>query len=363
MSVFTLTLKLLTPLHIGDGIELRQGFDFVVHNGYTYRLDEDAILAAKAPNLKKNSDGGYLPLGKQLSKADYKNHALFRYILCGAPSSSKEDARIRSFIKDVHDRPYIPGSSLKGAIRTALAWNALNIKKVLLQRGSFGSKPTPGQPLERHIFGDDPKKDLLRALQISDLHAVQKPDKNLILVNAQVFTRQQGQAPIELEALKGDTILGGSLKIDDTLFAPWAEAELHFSDRKRWLQDDLPSLLQAHSRARIEPLAEWFSHLQQGNKVAEFYRTLSNAQLEPNQALLQLGWGTGWDGKTFWTHLQKDPDLFEQLLRGFRMVRSAKGDTKRKPGDPFPRSRRSVVDKGQPSAPFGWVLLTMEPAG
>ena len=122
MSVYQVKLQTLSPVHIGDGGELRQGFDFMVRGNATYRLNEDAILQAKEAQVRPDRYGHYPTPGALLQEADYERDAYFRYILRGAARSAKLDARLKSFIKDVYDRPYIPGSSLKGALRTALAW-------------------------------------------------------------------------------------------------------------------------------------------------------------------------------------------------------------------------------------------------
>jgi CRISPR-associated protein Csm5 len=142
------------------------------------------------------------------------------------------------------------------------------------------------------------------------------------------------------------------------------EDKLHFSNRKHWL-DELIARVQKHSQARIQPLITWFEDAERGERVARFYRQLSQAKLSPNQALLQLGWGSGWDGKTFWTHQQRDIDLFEKLVKEFRLHKQQSGAPPRKPGDPFPRSKRAAMrvqgKVSSPVAPFGWVLLEMNP--
>jgi CRISPR-associated protein Csm5 len=363
MSVYEVVLRTLTPIHIGDGDELRQDFDFVVHGGHTYRLDEDAVLQAKQTELKVGAGGHYPPPGKLLSERDFTNPALFRYVLRGSPRSKKVDARIKTFIKDVHDLPYIPGSSLKGALRTALAWTGWDEVNPKLERSAIGrSKSWAAQPLERQLFGRDPNHDLLRVLHVSDLAGPQVPGEGLALVNAQVLTLKSAGSPIELEALTGNRQLTGSLTIDETLFAAWAEGELHFSDRRQWLEE-LAARAQAHSLRRITELLQWFERADNASSIAGFYRQLAGLQLPPNQALLQLGWGSGWDGKTFWTHLLKEKQLFEQLVSDFRMHKAAPGSPPRKIGDPFPRSKRAVmvVKDGiaRPAAPFGWVLIEL----
>lgn len=364
MSNYKLSLHTLSPLHIGDGDELRQHFDFAVHEGRTYRLNEDAILLAKEDRLRPDRAGHYPAPGLLLEERDFQNPALFRYSLRGFPRSSKTDARLKSFIKDVHDRPYIPGSSLKGAMRTALAWTGWREVQPRLDRSAIGrSRSWAGQPLERKLFGPDPNHDLLRALQVSDLSGPGEAGGGLMIVNAQVLTRRNAGSPIELEAVAGDTAFTGSLVIDDRLFSEQAERELHFNNRRHWLDELLPRI-QAHSRARISELARWFAEADNCETIAAFYRQLSAVNLAPNQALLQIGWGAGWDGKTFWTHLQKEKLLFEQLVTDFRMHKTGRSSPPRRAGDPFPRSKRAVmlVKEGVARAarPFGWVLIELE---
>jgi CRISPR-associated protein Csm5 len=361
MTTYQLTLRTLSPLHIGDGNELRLGFDFVVHHHNTYRLNEDAVLLAKGERLIQDRTGNYPLPGSLLSERDFDNPAFFRYILRGEPRSKRDDARVKSFIKDILDCPYIPGASLKGAFRTALAWTGWKEVNPHFDRSTLGrSKSWAGQPLESKLFGADPNHDLLRALQISDLFGPEKAGQGLLLVNAQVLTLRSKGSPVELEAIAGDVSFQGTLHIDDFLFSPQAEKELHFANRRAWLDELLPRA-QAFSRHRLERLASWFERADDASKVAAFYRRLAGVSLGPNQAVLQISWGAGWDGKTFGNRLQTNPQLFENLVSDYRMHKAPKGSPPRKPGDPFPRSRRVAVTVKdgivQAGAPFGWVLV------
>jgi len=364
MTVYNVKLQTLSPLHIGDGDELRLDFDYVVHENHTYRLNEDAILFAKESSLKPDRQGHYPTPGELLTAADFENGDLFRYVLRGAARSGKTDARMKSFIKDVYDRPYIPGSSLKGALRTALAWTGWEDVNPKVDRGSIGDrKAWAGQKLERKLFGADPNHDLLRALHVSDLFGPKEAGGKLMVVNAQVLTKRTAQSPIELETLGGEVSFNGMLTVDEALFKPFAEKELGFSNRKHWL-DELALRAQKHSSARIAELAAWFEEADQSySAIAKFYRQLSEAQLSSNQAFMQIGWGAGWDGKTFWTHLQKDARLFETLVEDFRMNKASR-TSHREAGDAFPRSKRAAMQVKQgtarAAAPFGWVLIELE---
>lgn len=366
MAVYTLKVTTLTPLHIGDGYELRQGFDFVVYNKKTYRLDVDALLAARGERLRPDRMGNYPLPSTLLEEADYTRRDFFRYVLPGSPRSNKADARLRSCIKDVYDRPYIPGSSLKGALRTALAWCGWSEVGLRLERSIIGqSRKGAGQELERRLFGRDPNHDLLRALQVSDCSGPGKPGGNLAVVNAQVLTLRAAGSPVELEAVRGDVVFQGSLHIDETLFSRMAEPQLGFANHRRWLDELLPRV-QKHSRARLLRLAAWFEQSADGAQVGQFYRELLEKDLPSTQAFMQLGWGTGWDGMTLGSHLQKDANLFEQIVWDFKLHKANRNAPPRKPGDPFPRSKRAVmrVVEGRAAAvaPLGWVLLELTPA-
>ncbi len=362
MTVYKVTIRTLCPLHIGDGDELKQDFDFVAYNNHTWRLNEDAVLTAKQASLQPDRAGRYPLPGKLLTDADFGNDAFFRYVLRGVPRSSKTDARVRSFIKDICDRPYIPGSSLKGALRTALAWTGW--KEVQPDLNAIGPRRSwAGQPLERKMFGANPNLDLMRAVHVADLFGPQQAGGSLMLVNAQVLTKKSAGSPIELEAIPGDVTFTGSLTVDETLFSSQAEPILHFGSRRHWL-DEMLKRTQAHSLARIQELADWFEHAEGTGAIAAFYRDLARAGLDSNQALVQVGWGTGWDGKTFWTHLQKDKRCFEQIIQQFRLHKAGHNSPPRREGDPFPRSKRAIMrikdGVARPAAPLGWALLILE---
>jgi CRISPR-associated protein Csm5 len=299
-----------------------------------------------------------------INENDLNNPVFYRYDLKGFPRSAKRDARLQACIKDVYDRPYIPGSSLKGAIRTALAWTGWPEVGINFDRSMVGHKRQwAGQKIEREIFGQSPNNDLLRALQISDCVGPQKPGEKLIVVNVQVITANNSGSPIELEAIGGDTVFTGNIHIETELFQESFNRKLGFNNRRHWLEELMPRL-QAHSKARIDELHTWFSK-NNLTAVAKFYQQLSRANLPDNQALVQLGWGTGWDGKTFWSHIQKDPLLFSRLVIDFRMQKSGRSGSFKNAIKEFPKSKRVAMKIKEGSwsaaAPLGWVLLEIKP--
>ncbi|HEY75205.1 MAG TPA: type III-A CRISPR-associated RAMP protein Csm5 [Thermoflexia bacterium] len=360
---------LLTPLHIGTGRDLLHEYDFAVHKGRTWRLNEEALLEAQDvddPTLAEQL--ARTPPARLLRPEDFQRESpFFRYTVRGVPRSVAEGAQVREQLKDVYDRPYLPGTSLKGALRTAIAWHAWEALGLRPRRTRL--KPNPrfaAQDYERGIFGKNPNHDLLRALHVEDSQPVE--EECLILLNARVLHRSGKMAsPIALEAIASETVFHLSFKLDLALFSEWArERGLRLRGRE-WLEQ-LPSVVRIHTQQRIAEEIEWFQGVPGAEEVLDFYRQLQQAIPPGSRFLLQVGWGTGWDDKTFGSRLRADPQFMEGILRSRRAGGYGIARGRRRPGDPFPKSRRVAVriTPGQgraiekPAAPLGWVLVEME---
>jgi len=369
--LYDVQVRLLTPLHIGSGRELLHKYDYAIHGGRTWRLDEGAILA-----MQETDDPAWtarltrIPPADLLREEDFRADApYFRYLVRGVPRSAAEGIQVREQLKDPYDRPYLPGSSLKGALRTALAWHGWKVLNLRPDKGRL--KPNPrfaAQDYERRIFGKNPNHDLLRALQVGDSEPVGAD--RLILVNARVLHRSGATAsPIELEALAPNTVLPLRIKLDEALFSAWARRRGLTLRGREWLEQ-LLQIVRQHTAQRLADEVAWFTGVPGAERVADFYRRLSQTGLPAHAFLIQVGWGTGWDDKTFGSHLRADERFMEGILAPRRRggYGLARGRLRR--GDPFPKSRRVLVrvrrgPGGQvheePAAPLGWLLVEMRP--
>ena len=354
---YTVHMVTLSPLHVGTGRELMRDYDYVVHGGRTWRIDQDVLLDA-ALGEDKEWDAALLgrPAAELLREEDYKpGSKLFRYVARGMPRSQDQGARLREQIKDVWDRPYLPGSSLKGALRTAIFDWALGQREDALDVGRLGrDRRWAAQPIERAVLGRNPNYDLLRALQVGDSRPV-RANASLSIENAQVLTGREPGSPIEIEAIRPEVRLRTEVKLDLALFSPAAEGTLHFGSRLEWLTG-----LMGLCRARVTPILlgerDWYQTRYPGSAVARFYGKLHQIvqELPDERALLQIGWGGGWGSKTVGGRLSEGER--EGVIGRYSLARG-----RRRSGDPFPKSRRVVLDTGgQPAAPLGWVLIEMK---
>jgi len=353
---YTLNLMTLSPLHIGSGRELLRDYDYAVRNGRTWRIDEDALLDAALGEGEFDEALLRRPAAELLQPGDFRpDSGLFRYAVKGEPRSRQQGSQLREQIKDAFDRPYLPGSSLKGAFRSAIFdWALAQNPQALDTRRLKGSRKWAAQPIERALLGRNPNYDLLRALQVGDSLPLDA-NKSLSIENVQVITGGQPGSPIEIEALRTQIRLRAGVKLDMSLFAPQSERKLHLGDKLDWLTG-----LMTVCRARVTPILaaerDWFAKRYPSSPVAGFYAQLHElvAGMPDERCLLQVGWGGGWLNKTAGQRLNERQR--EEVIRRYRLARG-----KRQPGDSFPRSRRVALDgQGRIVAPLGWVLIEMK---
>jgi CRISPR-associated protein Csm5 len=357
---WTVEIKTLSPLHIGNGSELMLDYDLVPYHGRTYRVNEDALLDAmlvRAEEEGANAINRMLmgrPAAELLAPSDFGNPALFRYSLTGEPT--KREGKIPEQIKDVYDRPYLPGSALKGALRTLLAWGmytrtgqAPDLDQ-LDRRAKYAA-----QGLERDLFGRDPNRDFLRALQVRDSAPPAEADA-LRLEQVQVYP---GGTPVEVEAVPAGVVFQTAIAVDEYGFQDEIARQLGWRGKRAWL-GQLVTLGKEYARERLLTEVAFFKDHGGPQDALGFYaalvRQVVEDELADDEFLLQVGWGAGWESKTLGSGLLRQDDAaFERLLDQYRMTK----EKRREIGDPFPKSRTLALRGGEPAWPLGWVRVKL----
>jgi CRISPR-associated protein Csm5 len=351
-------VETLSPFHIGSGTDLMLGYDLVPHRGRTYRVDEQVLLDAML--MRAEAEGAAAvnqmlvgrPASELLERDDFDNPDFFHYTLVGTPD--KDEGKIPEQLKDVYGRPYLPGSSLKGALRTLLAWGIYtrsdskpDLNK-LERRAKFAARG-----LEKELFGRDPNRDFLRALQVQD-SAPLEDENALNLQQVQVYP---GGTPIEVEAVRAGMVFRLAVAVDEYGFQGRPARRLGWEDKRAWL-GYLTVLGKEYARERLLTEVEFFKERGGPQATLGFYAALVKqileGELDENEFLLQVGWGTGWESKTLGSGLiRQDDAAFERLLNKYRMTK----ERNREVGDPFPKSRTLALRGSDPSLPLGWVRV------
>lgn len=121
----TYELTTLSPVHVGTGTTLMH-FDAVYTEEAWHRIDLDRVLARPDVNahaLARAMSQPHFRWSEWLREAQIPLDEARAYSLpC---PQDPEEVGVREAIKDAYGRPYLPGSSVKGAIRTALLWYLL----------------------------------------------------------------------------------------------------------------------------------------------------------------------------------------------------------------------------------------------
>ncbi|MEA3337214.1 MAG: type III-A CRISPR-associated RAMP protein Csm5 [Chloroflexota bacterium] len=376
----TARVELLSDVHIGTGTNLVRDIDWIaMDDGWVYFADSGLVLEAV---FQRAEDDGMdmsrvahtlagrtladLQEMQWLTNDDFgSDHPLFRYRLKGAPAT----VNIREQIKDIYGRPYLPGSSLKGALRTVLAVGAAaELEPDMSRLGR--QREWAGQPVEKQLFGKNPNEDLLRALQVGDSAALSP--KQLALRRAHIYPtasqsyrgRSRG-LDVDVETVVKGTVFELPIHIPTELME---DRNTPFDRRRRmeighWVRgaDWLGQLArwgQQNAKTILEEEIVFFQERRDVPGVHRFYGDTVNlfTELKPNEFLLVIGWGGGWHTKTFNKLLKQDPVAFDRLVSRYNLNPTGK----HKPGDPFPKSRHLLRVGDQPGWPLGWVKVSLE---
>ncbi len=369
----TYRVQVLSPVHIGSGQTLGL-HDIAVIDGRLWRFDVEKLaehLARDLQTLDRYVTGGAAALAEW---PETLRQACARYV---QPWTGPPPREVREHIADALGRFYIPGTTLKGAIRTAILWayhDGLSPEAKARQVDRIGQvreRNRAGEPWQRVVFGQDPNHDILRGLRVTDSSpvplsrsavaevrvAVEEPSGQLTwFVRPGCHKENMAEAlPLWVEVIPGNVEVTVTVEVDRFLtenatltgraasFNP--AQELGFERKRRFLDTWVQRCNRMADRiARREQ--EWAARLGLDTYRKFYDWLLQDMEAHPDAVYLQLGWGVGWHGKTAVEPL--GTDAVEKARRVYGLGRQ---------GYPFPKTRRILFRQGRPYVPLGWVRL------
>ncbi len=309
-----------------------------------------------------------------------KNYGYFGLKTLKEQINQKKKPEVRLAVKSPDYRLYIPGSSIKGAIKTAWAYDYCKKNSKILTDISRADGDRKAHALVQNLFqsdeGKDANYDLFRVLQIGDTEPV-KPEDALYVVASRVLSAavkprsknvsaQWKDYWVFCEAIARETNHTGSAAIhvellnnkDAQLNLKWKEEQRNFS---------LQSLCRAVNSFALDICnweIEYFSEINQIQDKCEtqsllnLYKDYWKKQLEnisANTCYLCIGYGSGWHKMTVGMLLERE------LGDKFKGLREKWGLAKRHTEFDYPKSRKLIMIKeGKATYPFGWVKLEFE---
>ncbi|MDR7400228.1 MAG: type III-A CRISPR-associated RAMP protein Csm5 [Armatimonadota bacterium] len=390
VSTTTYTLRCLSPVHVGTEERLG-GHDVLVLQRILYRVDAARLLTEleQAREARDRYLSGGLSQIVQWLQQGGRLKRLSVYS-CRVPRDPRPREDLRPFLADPLGRPYVPGTELKGAVRTAVLWHRISqqpdsrdslARRVGRTRNRRGEEEdqrdrrSAGEWLEDTLLGGDPHEDAFRAIRFGDSTPV--PSAHLrvypILVTA---LQRDGLAAMQSPGSRSQP--GRYAQDPASAVASFCEC-LHETDsqvrveldtyllenHQRWRRDSfLPDrwteACNAFSRWVADRERQWWvraansaPHAMQrlAQSVASFYTDLVGrvGNLGPGQVVLNLGWGGGWRTKTV-SELFGD-QVVQEMVRRYRLDR---GSGSR----PFPKTRKVAWVSQDRFLPMGWVVLS-----
>ncbi|WP_271629081.1 type III-A CRISPR-associated RAMP protein Csm5 [Caldicellulosiruptor sp. DIB 104C] len=381
----TYEIEVLTPTIIG-GQDKIQSFEFVREGEYLYFLNFDKLFEQ---NLFKDSFIEELSRGlssgerdfniKDILKKysiDFKKVVKYRLRLEGVTSPYRE---VVAFVKSA-GRFYIPGSSLKGAMRSsitkALSKNLLQLYGNALsnayQKALNNSRVDPkfvSRDADERIFGT-PYESPFKYLKVSDSSFADQESAGIFEIKvlnicsnqAKWFSRNGNSddprqaTAIVAEGLKPGVKLYGTIKVEEDLIegnsaVKGLKEKLLTSGETSSPHEFVARILSSVAKDYIQKEISFYSKYNQNQIVSEYQKLLSILNsLDKNQFLLQIGFSTGYLSKTVGIFFNSNH--FTQL---------SKVDTQSKIyPNLFPKSRRLLFKDGQVWTVPGWIKVTIK---
>ncbi len=410
----TIKLKTVTPVFVGSGDSVKP-LSYVLEGDTVHVLNEDRFFAALSPQERDRYLAWIEPLLDRLARLDEQtaqarenfdqrrqlqrerrevesNLSLHRFLSnelkvnparfiqqrnCEAYqvrcSTRPERDGFRLHLKDAAFRPYLPGTEVKGALRTALVYTLISdpanyshfqnrleefrqffrggasprekVRRLGKIADSLEAELLRGRP--RGETKNDAKFDFLRFLHVSDSTFLSHADLRVELTQM-LGTNRYTRTWVETIAAER----GVSIQIaigDPTLILQ----ELGLQRLRDWLS--LPKLLEACFHRSRDILAEEARYFADDPELRRLIASLQE-QNSPKAPLLRLGQGQGFLSITVDLPVkQHDPRLFDEAIRegvSFqRRFRTQRGN--------FPKTRRVIVDRERtPLSLLGWVKVS-----
>lgn len=368
-----LQLKVVSPVHIGSIDQKLSPFEYIQQGQYVYQISDEKLsqflfqkklIDAYISAVER--EGHNFRLLKFFNEKRVKLTEADLLIISGGRKtillvSGLQD--YRPFIRDGLSGLYIPGTSIKGVIRTAILYNALTNYKI---KDPDGFKRTIVDPIEKtepykfkkkssfewiqekwlenFRLGDKnnrPNTDWLRMIHISDAYpSTILPETTLIPINIlkketpawKYKTENSGQkTTIWAECIPQNTFFEFEIVWDKKLLENFRSENNNLS-----LPQSIDEVL-SNIKKWSDDIINFEKDFTRGNDLENWYKN--------NNANFRIGFGSGMISTTIAMLL---PEKTRKLIRN--LAGKNKGE------EVAPKSRRVWVKDNQ-TIPLGWAVM------
>lgn len=368
-------LKTITPLHVGSGAEYTPAeFYFAsmkkkkimvradISKVFIQLSDEDKDdLIVELENPQFSLHEYLLKLKNNNKKVDTSKIRQYFSLIKGKRSEIRE-REVHENLKTSH-KAYIPGSSIKGAIKTALLYDMVNSNDIhqmirLFSRGydnKYRIKFKESGRFPDQFFSSDTRKapntSIMRFLQITDTDTIPlmsiyttasikanrmgwelyRRGRNIVKTSMETID-QGNQLNCRLNIVRQKQVLQ-KLKADK--LEEYLDQDYIMNCLYRFSDDIIQNEISFAEKYRIDCLEQFYNKIESSNN--------------PKKPLLNIGHGTGFLGTTIGLKIKDSaPEIYEMVRE------STRGRTY---PDEFPKTRKIVLGE---NVPLGWVQVGLE---
>lgn len=380
----TIKIKTLSPVHIGNGNNnLKNNMDFVYisdsGDSYLAVIDINKVVEIVGEsNIEKlvtciNKEDNLKEFIERVAPKDtvvdeYAKRFIFYPASC---NNLKDNTTMKEAIHDGMGNAYIPGSSLKGAIRTALT-NTL-------------ARPYPNATsakyVEKSIFGPSSNQDFMRFLVVGDAifesaceDAIYLDTLNIVGgYNQRLQIKKEVRQLAEVIAAGEESTFRMRMNITKNVKAKTEQYNNMQSEASKRIKmpvfnslEKLFGIINAHTKRMLnDEIAFWQDWTDNYNgewdesmdayikKINEFIDECKQCDKEGNSCILRLGHASGYDSITGDLIL----GINEECSRSNMRKLLKRKDDRKYTQYPFPKSRR-INKSGESVNLLGFVKLT-----
>lgn len=368
LRTWSVKLTTLSPLFIGSGKTLSPYSDFIQEGNTLIYLDQKKIetVISDKPELidayVKEIRGNMENTRANVSLKDFittrlklslEDITLRKIPLTGNIGKQQ----LRQFIATA-GRPFIPGSSIKGAFKTAVLFDWLisdkegkNVLSEMLKLVEEKKRDEFNKfDIVQRCFGNI-SEDGFRFLHISDSESIPAEKIQATELKRVSILEKKGDSipqPAECLAEKTET------KLSITLQEPTGGVKLNFQ-----YKEGLKDLFEKTKRFSLKTVDMELGELDTSendrnpdlDSFCKFYESLEKEikKPQPNETILRIG-----SGKTYFDNSIGHAVDNDNELKAFLKLIDKKFSS-----FPYPKTRTAVMKNNHPFRPLGWVKLTI----
>ena len=369
-----LKIETLTPVRIGAGeTQEIDGFNSFAVEGKLAVIKPEKLFSSleDAEKIFKSFEKG-LSLNEILSEEEKRKKELWLYQAqffdSFAEESYKRDKKVKAHILLPDNKLYLPGSSVKGAIRTALL-SLLFIEEPSawwFSRGRLEKNP------EKYfrLGGDDPKNDLMKAVQVTDSKGKEVSEAGVVLalktylkMRSRRLEPKRGTEEVILAISQGKSF-EIEVNINETLIREMARKWDKSGEKVRRIlggfeeEEVLERIFEACNRMTEERIGRDRDFIFSVRNREDFESVLEQLDYleeltSQEGCVFNLGYGIGRLGTTIQIANQGD----KKIERELRKMGKARDYQIKHLNIPWPKTRKLYLKNRLPEGELGWMKM------